>query len=65
MVVVVIITLATRMGLRVVEVLLVLVNHSSPKSVRHPPEHITFCDGQGGIKAENAEMVHIIHIAVD
>lgn len=53
------------MGLRVVEVLLVLVNHSSPKSVRHPPEHITFCDGQGGIKAENAEMVHIIHIAVD
>lgn len=35
-VILVIMPVATRRGFRVVEVLLVLVNHSSPNSVRHP-----------------------------
>lgn len=51
---IVIIPVATRKGFRVAEMLLVLVNYSSPKSVRHPIEHIMFCEGQGDIKAEKS-----------
>lgn len=58
-------TSSHKKGFRVVEVLLVSVNHSSPKSVRHPTEHITSCEGQGGMKAENVEMIYIIHMVAD
>lgn len=42
------------------------ISKSQPLKVCYTPSRTHYvCEGHGGIKAENAEMAHIIHVAVD